>query len=61
MTGVQTCAFRSAGGHALVGGVDHDRDALGLKLRFDRFDDAVGGSEERRVGKECRTRWSPYH
>ena len=20
-----------------------------------------GGSEERRVGKECRSRWSPYH
>src|SRR5256886_6263048 len=31
------------------------------------FDDATGGkhlvarSEERRVGKECRSRWSPYH
>src|SRR2546427_6438510 len=23
--------------------------------------DAVGRSEERRVGKECRSRWSPYH
>ena len=26
--------------------------------------DGVGGggrSEERRVGKECRSRWSPYH
>ena len=22
---------------------------------------AVAGSEERRVGKECRSRWSPYH
>ena len=22
---------------------------------------AVDGSEERRVGKECRSRWSPYH
>src|SRR6266446_10163181 len=21
----------------------------------------AGGSEERRVGKECRSRWSPYH
>ena len=21
----------------------------------------VLGSEERRVGKECRSRWSPYH
>ena len=23
--------------------------------------DAVNRSEERRVGKECRSRWSPYH
>ena len=21
----------------------------------------IRGSEERRVGKECRSRWSPYH
>ena len=24
-------------------------------------DDAHRRSEERRVGKECRSRWSPYH
>src|SRR2546425_10391697 len=30
--------------------VDHDRATL-LNAR----------SEERRVGKECRSRWSPYH
>src|SRR4030095_3101835 len=23
--------------------------------------DAIARSEERRVGKECRSRWSPYH
>ena len=23
--------------------------------------DSDGRSEERRVGKECRSRWSPYH
>ena len=23
--------------------------------------DRVNRSEERRVGKECRSRWSPYH
>ena len=23
--------------------------------------DAIVRSEERRVGKECRSRWSPYH
>ena len=25
------------------------------------YDYTVGRSEERRVGKECRSRWSPYH
>src|SRR2546422_7234443 len=25
------------------------------------FADSDGRSEERRVGKECRSRWSPYH
>ena len=25
------------------------------------FIDSVNRSEERRVGKECRSRWSPYH
>ena len=26
-----------------------------------RIFDALNRSEERRVGKECRSRWSPYH
>ena len=26
-----------------------------------RFNAACNRSEERRVGKECRSRWSPYH
>ena len=25
------------------------------------LDIAINRSEERRVGKECRSRWSPYH
>ena len=28
---------------------------------FDIQHDETGRSEERRVGKECRSRWSPYH
>ena len=33
-------------------------DATGVPLT----DDAIAArSEERRVGKECRSRWSPYH
>ena len=26
-----------------------------------RIAEEFGRSEERRVGKECRSRWSPYH
>src|ERR1039457_1787707 len=42
--------------------VDHQndpvRDSL-LHLDLKRID--LTRSEERRVGKECRSRWSPYH
>ena len=31
-----------------------------LDMRMDR-DQSLTRSEERRVGKECRSRWSPYH
>ena len=27
----------------------------------DMLDGKIARSEERRVGKECRSRWSPYH
>src|SRR5580698_11434808 len=30
------------------------------KFKFRRLDTPIR-SEERRVGKECRSRWSPYH
>src|SRR3712207_9261866 len=29
--------------------------------QFDEMDKKAKRSEERRVGKECRSRWSPYH
>src|SRR5256714_4865159 len=57
VTGVQTCALpilHLLADHALYrrGDVSEPGDARG-----------TGGwrSEERRVGKECRSRWSPYH
>ena len=28
---------------------------------IEQIDDVMARSEERRVGKECRSRWSPYH
>ena len=33
----------------------------GNKLGFAGVAEALTRSEERRVGKECRSRWSPYH
>src|SRR5256885_11771631 len=32
-----------------------------LTQEFRQFDFLSPRSEERRVGKECRSRWSPYH
>ena len=32
-----------------------------LRERLLRLSERAGRSEERRVGKECRSRWSPYH
>ena len=32
-----------------------------LKHYYQKYLHLRGRSEERRVGKECRSRWSPYH
>src|SRR3712207_9416006 len=74
VTGVQTCAlpisdlrlpgrvgsehtadpaFSSSGGAPHGHGPLLKKSGLGL--------DGCPRSEERRVGKECRSRWSPYH
>ena len=36
-------------------------DKIGIKLVFTTLHGHIRRSEERRVGKECRSRWSPYH
>ena len=39
-------------------------EVLQMELLSDIIGKFIGGgfrSEERRVGKECRSRWSPYH
>src|SRR2546430_545088 len=37
------------------------RSEIELVLAVDAFVDVEAAFEERRVGKECRSRWSPYH
>ena len=36
-------------------------DNAALQAKFNAKKDSLLRSEERRVGKECRSRWSPYH
>ena len=36
-----------------------NRDVKGEGVKKEKV--ALTRSEERRVGKECRSRWSPYH
>src|SRR2546430_2824683 len=38
-----------------------ERAAAEELVRVTIFDERADRSEERRVGKECRSRWSPYH
>src|SRR3989449_11620629 len=59
----------------IVYAADHGADVIHFSFAFEGFDkrDSTGQvaafnkatayarSEERRVGKECRSRWSPYH
>ena len=35
--------------------------AKGIDTLAEKYADEHNRSEERRVGKECRSRWSPYH
>src|SRR2546423_8879977 len=64
VTGVQTCALPISPVHLLLLGVgDGGGAADELGARAVELADAhePPRSEERRVGKECRSRWSPYH
>src|SRR5690349_25172855 len=75
VTGVQTCASSDLQPHPQARGsrggeeqvradagvqVDQGRRARGRRLLL-RAEAEVGRSEERRVGKECRSRWWVQH
>ena len=40
---------------------DIESQRIYMQNEGQRFDGDLCRSEERRVGKECRSRWSPYH
>src|SRR2546430_10217213 len=74
VTGVQTCALPILQRSRDPGGSAENSRAVKIAIRIHRHttpgivpigpvEGGEGGdrSEERRVGKECRSRWSPYH
>src|SRR5687768_18030802 len=71
VTGVQTCAlpiFADAAAQrgdqrADFGEREHLIEARAFNVQDLALErqDGLGRSEERRVGKECRSRWAPYH
>ena len=64
VTGVQTCALPILGGAHPADSLGNAAKAKIAQLQLTQHDGRFqqhGRSEERRVGKECRSRWSPYH
>src|SRR5947209_20440209 len=74
VTGVQTCALPISWGtigRTICRSRSFENDRRNLRspgqerpaawTRTDRRKEIGERSEERRVGKECRSRWSPYH
>src|SRR2546430_9359341 len=70
VTGVQTCALPILSLIAYRWWIARQRRYAGWQLRSlvmrqwwegPHLRAPVARSEERRVGKECRSRWSPYH
>src|SRR5439155_17298995 len=65
VTGVQTCALPICSGHRLplvpdLPPVIGPEGQAMARAAFVQLLEALR-SEERRVGKECRSRWAPYH
>src|SRR5947207_8049789 len=65
VTGVQTCALPIFAVHPRLGtargGTATAHCPAGGRGSATNRSPRPGRSEERRVGKECRSRWSPYH
>ena len=45
----------------VVGESQEQQNRTNAKLNAMTYTERIYRSEERRVGKECRSRWSPYH
>ena len=56
-----TCAYRDFKIEVLAGISINNQTAKPGATVGQAYSDQLTRSEERRVGKECRSRWSPYH
>src|SRR5256885_15902093 len=56
-----TASLRGREGFAAFAGAQHGLRALAQSMARELWPKGIHRSEERRVGKECRSRWSPYH
>ena len=64
VTGVQTCALPIYATWLGLSENDKRKDRMEKIMNKENEWDhkiIIDRSEERRVGKECRSRWSPYH
>src|SRR5436189_6203487 len=64
VTGVQTCAlpiFPAPPKGLPLAALEPLRARIGCLASHGGLTGVPGRSEERRVGKECRSRWSPWH
>src|SRR2546426_6504874 len=61
VTGVQTCALPILGALNSIELVRCDERTRSVRGHVPAIGRVIRRSEERRVGKECRSRWSPYH
>ena len=61
LLGALVRVWRARGRSVAVLAVDPSSKRSGGALLGDRLRIDAERSEERRVGKECRSRWSPYH
>ena len=53
--------FEGTDGNGLADSMADQGSLYGLVLNLEEDGVRAARSEERRVGKECRSRWSPYH
>src|SRR3712207_8951479 len=59
-TALSSAMVRLRGGSRVAPGLNHGGRSH-TAVRMHDVEKVTSRSEERRVGKECRSRWSPYH